>query len=73
MTPVNQGEVLMLMCDERNGGDSRIKILSNFICVMTHPNNTILSIFYSSQSDFLGGQVTHFDISLSKVRLIAEL
>jgi hypothetical protein len=52
---VNLGEVLMLMCDERNGGDPRIKILSNFICVMTHSNNIILFIFYSSQPDFLRG------------------
>jgi hypothetical protein len=35
---LNSGEVLM--CDEGNGGDPQIKILSNFICATTHSNKT---------------------------------
>jgi len=54
---VNSGEVLM--CDEGNGGDPQIKILSNFICVTTHSNKTFQ-------------EVTHLDTILTKARLTTE-
>jgi hypothetical protein len=40
------------------------------ICVMTHPNDTILSAFGSPKPDFQ--EVTHLGIALAETHLTAE-